>query len=67
MKTYKPDLTRQKRRYSLLLRLRKNRKKTQLPAIPDNRVPWGPAPRTLKEAIALSDRIARARSSLRKA
>jgi hypothetical protein len=61
MKSYRPNVAMQKRRYSLrlsLLRLRKG-KPLHAAAIPSNSEPWIENPRSLADAEAISDSVER--------
>jgi hypothetical protein len=68
MKGYRPSIASQKRLYSQKLaeaRMVKKRDDAR-PAIASNSEPWGPQPKTLAEAIALSDMIENAAQGWRK-
>jgi hypothetical protein len=59
MKSYRPNIEMQKRRYSLRLSLLRLRKGKPLPthAIVSNSEPWIEHPRSLAEAEAISDSV----------
>ena len=61
MKSYRPNVQLQKRRYSLRLSLLRLRKGKPLPgeAIASNSEPWIEKPRTLADAEAISDSVER--------
>jgi hypothetical protein len=61
MRSYRPNIEMQKRRYSLRLSLLRLRKGKPLPsqAISSNSEPWIEKPRSLADAEAISDSVER--------
>jgi len=68
MKGYRPDVANQKKVYSLRLSLRRLRgeKKSACSGIKSNSEPWIENPRSLAEAVAISDSIERSAQGWRR-